>query len=119
MGCLVPGGCGFWAEPGRVLKDALWAGVVDELFAADEALLHGHLAPGAKTIGEFGQGYISRRHGRIVSEGRESCQPGGAGATAEKFSCDPPCVPEKSWYSAHNDRMVHVLNPLTERQFPL
>jgi hypothetical protein len=37
-----------------VLEDALWAGVVDELLAADEALLHRHLAPGAEAIGEVG-----------------------------------------------------------------
>jgi hypothetical protein len=43
----------FWAEPGRVLEDALRAGVVDELLAADEALLHRHLTPGAEAIREF------------------------------------------------------------------
>ena len=44
----------FRAEPGCVLEDALRAGVVDELLAADEALLHRHLAPGAEAIGEVG-----------------------------------------------------------------
>jgi hypothetical protein len=37
-----------------VLKDALRAGIVDELFAADETLLHYHLAPSAEAIGEIG-----------------------------------------------------------------
>lgn len=41
-------------QPGRVLEDAFWAGVVDELLTTDEALLHGHLAPGAEAIGEVG-----------------------------------------------------------------
>ena len=44
----------FWAEPGCVLEDALRAGVVDELLATDEALLHRHPAPGAEAIGEVG-----------------------------------------------------------------
>jgi hypothetical protein len=37
-----------------VLKDAFRAGVVDELLAADETLLHRHLAPRAEAIGEVG-----------------------------------------------------------------
>jgi len=37
-----------------VLEDALRAGVVDELLAADETLLHRHLAPSAKAIWEVG-----------------------------------------------------------------
>jgi len=37
-----------------VLKDALRAGVVDELLAADETLLHHHPAPSAEAIGEVG-----------------------------------------------------------------
>ena len=44
----------FRANPGRMLKDALWAGVVDELFTTDETLLHRHLAPSAEAIGEVG-----------------------------------------------------------------
>ena len=44
----------FWAKPGCVLEDALRAGVVDELLAADETLLHRHLAPSAEAIGEIG-----------------------------------------------------------------
>ena len=44
----------FWADPGCVLEDALRAGVVDELLAADETLLHRHLAPGTEAIGEVG-----------------------------------------------------------------
>jgi len=44
----------FLAEPGRVLKDALRAGVVDELLTADETLLHRHPAPSAEAIGEVG-----------------------------------------------------------------
>jgi hypothetical protein len=37
-----------------MLKNALWAGVVDELFATDETLLHRHLTPSAEAIGEVG-----------------------------------------------------------------
>jgi len=44
----------FWAEPGCVLEDALWAGVVDELLAADETFLHRQPAPGAEAIWEVG-----------------------------------------------------------------
>lgn len=52
------GGCGFRSQPGRVLKDAFRAGVVDELLAADEAFLHRDLAPGAQAIGKFCQGGV-------------------------------------------------------------
>ena len=44
----------FLAEPGCVLEDALRAGIVDELLAADETLLHRYLAPSAEAIGEVG-----------------------------------------------------------------
>jgi hypothetical protein len=54
LSLLVRGAEWFWAEPGRVLEDALRAGVMDELFAADKPLLHRHLAPGAEAIGEVG-----------------------------------------------------------------
>jgi len=54
----------FRAEPGRVLEDAFRAGVVDELLAADEALPHRHLAPGAEAIGKFRQGCVRSRHAR-------------------------------------------------------
>ncbi len=43
----------FWAEPGCVLEDTFWAGVVDELLATDEAFFHRDLAPGAEAIGEI------------------------------------------------------------------
>jgi hypothetical protein len=49
--------CGAWwflAEPRGVLENALWAGVVDELLAADETLLHRKPAPGAEAIREVG-----------------------------------------------------------------
>ena len=54
LSLLVRGAGWFWAKSGRVLENALRAGVVDELLAADEALLHRHLAPGAEAIGEVG-----------------------------------------------------------------
>jgi hypothetical protein len=58
------------------LEDALRTGIVNELFAADEAFLHRYPAPGAEAIGKFRQGCVrDRGHGGIVSEGRESCQP--------------------------------------------
>ena len=41
-------------EPGCVLEDALWAGIVDELLATDETLLHQKPAPGAEAIREVG-----------------------------------------------------------------
>jgi hypothetical protein len=44
------------AQSGRVLEDALRAGVVDELRAADQAFLHRHLAPGAEPVRERGCG---------------------------------------------------------------
>jgi len=44
----------FRADPGGVLEDALWAGIVNELLAADETLLHHYLAPSAEAIGEVG-----------------------------------------------------------------
>ena len=51
---LVCGAGWFRANSGRMLKDALWAGVVDELFTTDETLLHRYLAPSAEAIGEVG-----------------------------------------------------------------
>lgn len=51
---LVRGAGWFRAEPGCVLEDAPRAGVVDELLAADETLLHRHLAPSAEAIGKVG-----------------------------------------------------------------
>ncbi|MEO7862614.1 MAG: hypothetical protein ABIU05_19705 [Nitrospirales bacterium] len=52
-----PSVCGagwFEAKPGCMLEDALRAGVVDELLAADETLLHRQPAPGAEAIWEVG-----------------------------------------------------------------
>ena len=45
------------AQSGCVLEDALRAGVVDELRAADQAFLHRHLAPGAESVWERRCGY--------------------------------------------------------------
>ena len=53
-GLLVRGAGWLRAEPGCVLEDALRAGVVDELLAADETFLHRQPAPGAEAIGEVG-----------------------------------------------------------------
>jgi hypothetical protein len=36
-----------------VLEDTFRAGVVDEVFATDEAFLHRYPAPGAEAIGEI------------------------------------------------------------------
>ena len=44
---------GLWRSLGGVLKDALGAGVVNELAAGDQAFGHGHLAPGAQAVGQF------------------------------------------------------------------
>ena len=46
----------FGAHPGCVLEDALRAGVVDELVAADQTLLHRKPAPSAEPIWEVGWG---------------------------------------------------------------
>ena len=54
LSLLMCGAGWFWSEPGCVLEDTLRAGVVDELLAADETLLHRQLAPGAEAIGEVG-----------------------------------------------------------------
>ena len=53
-GLLVRGAGWIRAEPGCVLEDALRTGIMDELIAADETLLHRHLAPSAEAIGEVG-----------------------------------------------------------------
>ena len=45
---------GFEAEPGCVLEDALRAGVVNELLASDETLLHRKPAPGTEAIRKVG-----------------------------------------------------------------
>jgi hypothetical protein len=45
----------FWAESGCVLEDALRAGVVDELVAADETFLHRETTPGAEAIWKVGR----------------------------------------------------------------
>jgi hypothetical protein len=68
------------AEPGRVLEDALRAGVVNELPAPDETLLHQKSAPGAKAIRKVGWGWRARyrwsdmSHVGILSDRREPCQ---------------------------------------------
>jgi hypothetical protein len=46
----------FWTESGGVLEDALRAGIVDELLAADETLLHRQPTPGAEAVWEVGGG---------------------------------------------------------------
>jgi hypothetical protein len=45
---------GVGAEPGCVLEDALWAGIVNKLLAPDETLLHRKPAPGAEAIRKVG-----------------------------------------------------------------
>ena len=52
--CSMGGGWRFETTPGRMLKDALWAGVVDELPARDQSFPHRHLAPGAEPVWEVG-----------------------------------------------------------------
>jgi len=54
----------FWPESRGVLEDALRARVVDELFTADETLLHRQPAPGAEAIGEVGGGWSRVRFRR-------------------------------------------------------
>jgi hypothetical protein len=50
-------GGGLGPAPRRVLEDAFGAGVMDELPAGDQPLLHGHLAPGAQAIGDVMSGW--------------------------------------------------------------
>ena len=40
----------------RVLENAFGAGVMNELSAGDQSLLHGHLAPRAQAVGNLGGG---------------------------------------------------------------
>lgn len=64
------GNSGFRSQPGRMLKDAFRAGVVDELLPADEAFLHRDSAPGAQAIGKVCQGGVQGRgHGRHCHRG--------------------------------------------------
>jgi hypothetical protein len=68
------------AKPGCVLEDALRAGVVYELLAPDETLLHRKSAPGAKAIRKVGWGrhiryrWSDMSHVGILSDRREPCQ---------------------------------------------
>ncbi|ULA64086.1 MAG: hypothetical protein LZF86_110787 [Nitrospira sp.] len=65
------------AQAGRVLEDAFRAGVVDELRAADQALLHRHFAPGAEPVRERGGGCgRSRGWSRWVAHGGAHCHRG-------------------------------------------
>ena len=67
---LVCGAGGGWAKPGCVLEDALRAGVVNELLAPDETLLHLKPTPGAKAIRKVGWGWrIRYRWGDMIHEG--------------------------------------------------
>jgi hypothetical protein len=67
---LVCGAGGGWAKPGCVLEDALRAGVVNELLAPDETLLHLKPTPGAKAIRKVGWGWRVRyRWGDMIHEG--------------------------------------------------
>src|SRR3972149_5374936 len=85
-GSLMLRDCWLGAQPGRVLEDALRAGVVDELFAADETLFHRHLAPGAVAIGEFGQGCIRGRvHVRHSLRGLQTLSTECAAATRPRL----------------------------------
>jgi hypothetical protein len=52
---LLTGG-GFRTAPRRVLEDALGTGVMDELSAGHQPLLHGHLAPRAETVRDVERG---------------------------------------------------------------
>ena len=47
-----------------MLEDALRAGIVDKLLAADETLLHRQSTPGAEAIGEVGGGWSRARFRR-------------------------------------------------------
>ena len=68
-----PSVCGagwFGTEPGCVLKNALRAGVVNELLTPDETLLHLKPTPGAKAIRNVGWGWRVRyRWGDMIHEG--------------------------------------------------
>ena len=44
------GGSQFRAESGRMLEDALRAGVMDKLISADKPFIHRYLAPGTKAV---------------------------------------------------------------------
>ena len=73
---LVRGAGWLRAEPGCVLEDALRAGVVDELIAADQALFHRESAPGAEAIWEIGWGRrLVRFWGSDIAHIRYSLRP--------------------------------------------
>lgn len=66
----------FWTESRGVLEDALWAGIVDELLAADETLLHRQPTPGAEAIGDVGGGWSRVRFRRgDIGHVRHSLRP--------------------------------------------
>ncbi len=44
-------GSGLGSKAACVLKNALWAGVMDELFPPHQSLRHEYFAPGAEAIG--------------------------------------------------------------------
>jgi len=72
----VLGADGFLTESGCVLEDALRAGVVDELVAADKTLLHREPAPGAEAIWEVCWGWSRVRfRGRDIGHVRHSPRP--------------------------------------------
>ena len=58
-------GCDRFESQSRgVLKDAFRAGVMDELVATDQALLHRNAAPGTEPVRKVGRGGVLRRsHG--------------------------------------------------------
>ena len=59
-----------------MLEDALRAGIVDELLAADETLLHRQPTPGAEAIGEVGGGWSRVRFRRgDIGHTRHSLRP--------------------------------------------
>ena len=59
-----------------MLEDALRAGIVDELLAADETLLHRQPTPGAEPIGEIGGGWSRVRFRRgDIGHVRHSLRP--------------------------------------------
>ena len=111
---LLTGG-GFRTAPRRVLEDALGTGVMDELSAGHQPLLHGHLAPRAETVGDVGRGsFGGGGHGSgIVPERREPCQP-TARVSGREFFLPQRCRSKKSWYSAKNSLVIS--HPHTERR---
>ena len=84
---------GFRAKSCCVLEDAFGTGIVNELFASNEALFHRDLAPGAETVGQFRQRYVGgcchARHSLRPLRTLSTDRVGSGGVLQKKVSISP------------------------------